>query len=161
MGDFNAHYPSWYFFTLDERAANRGAEIIIAVDNYTLMVINHDSPARKPSRGPSSSPNLPITNSHLGINASWKPKPHSTQTAYPSLSIWTDGFLDLPNLGLSVILISGKQTDNSSQTKRNRLSIPSQRQYHAKLVEKPSERCYFELQSGTSHLENFLISALD
>ena len=57
MGDFKAHDASWYSFILDEKAANRGAQIINTLDNSMLMVINQDFPTRTASSsGPSSSP---------------------------------------------------------------------------------------------------------
>ena len=73
MGDFNAHDDLWYSSNADTAAADRGARIVEALDSSTLMVINQDSPTRMPSNGPSSSPDLTVTNSHLGLNASWHP----------------------------------------------------------------------------------------
>ena len=70
MGDFNAHDALWYSSTADEAAANRGASVVEALENSELMVINQDSPTRMPSNGPATSPDLTITNSHLGLNAS-------------------------------------------------------------------------------------------
>ena len=73
MGDFNAHDHSWYSSTLDERAAARGADIVNTLDGTALVVINEDTPTRMPADGLTSSPDLTITNSHLGINARWEP----------------------------------------------------------------------------------------
>ena len=52
---------------------NRGEIIVGALDNSQLMTINQDSPTRKPSNGPCSSPDLTITNCHLGLHSSWTP----------------------------------------------------------------------------------------
>ena len=57
----------------DVRAANRGEIIVGALDNSQLTTINQDSPTRKPSNGPYSSPHLTITNCHLGLHSSWNP----------------------------------------------------------------------------------------
>ena len=46
MGDFNAHDAAWFSSTQDEGAANRGENIVAALDNTQLMTINQDSPTR-------------------------------------------------------------------------------------------------------------------
>ena len=100
MGDFNAHDTLWYSFTLDERVANRIAEFVNALDNSTLMVINQDSPTRKPSSGLSSSPDLTITSSQLGLNASWKPKT-TLNSDHPPIIVRIDGRFSEPQSGPS------------------------------------------------------------
>ena len=44
-----------------------------ALEGSTLMVLNQDSPTRMPSNGPTSSPDLTITNSHMGLDTEWQP----------------------------------------------------------------------------------------
>ena len=44
-----------------------------ALESSTLIVLNEDKPTRMPCSGLPSSPNLTITNNHLGLNASWQP----------------------------------------------------------------------------------------
>ena len=73
MGDFNAHDELWYSSTTDAEAARRGVRVVEALESSTLMVLNEDHPTRIPSNGPPSSPDLTITNSHMGLNASWQP----------------------------------------------------------------------------------------
>ena len=73
MGDFNAHDARWYSHTQDAAAARRGEYIGNALDAGQLLCINGPSHTRRPRSGPSSSPDLTITNPHLGINARWEP----------------------------------------------------------------------------------------
>ena len=116
MGDFKAHDASWHFSTLDERAANRGVEIVNTLENWTSIVINQDPLIRKPSNCISSSPDFTITD--------------FSRATYPSSSVWKDDFLNTLNLCLPVQLISEGYTGNSSQTKWKRLSVASQCQHH-------------------------------
>ena len=73
MGDFNAHDARWHSYTLDTAAAARGDVICNALDSGELMCINENSHTRRPQNGRSSSPDLTLTNPHLGINARWEP----------------------------------------------------------------------------------------
>ena len=73
MGDFNAHDDLWYSSTTDTVATDRGAKIVEALETSTLMVLNQDSPTRMPSNGPMTSPDLTITNSHMGLDSNWQP----------------------------------------------------------------------------------------
>ena len=73
MGDFNAHDELWYSSTTDAAAAIRGAKAVEALESSTLTVLNEDNPTRIPCSGLPSSPDLTITNGHLGLNASWQP----------------------------------------------------------------------------------------
>ena len=99
MGDFNAHDALWYSSTDDAAAANRGADIVEALDNPTLMVINQNSPTRVPSSGPTSSPDLTITNSHLGLNASWVPITTLNSDHIPILVDLDGWFAEPPQVG--------------------------------------------------------------
>ena len=72
MGVFNAHDNLWYSSTTDTAAADRGAKVVEALGSSSLMVLNQDSPTRVPSSGPNSSPDLTVTNSHMGLNANWQ-----------------------------------------------------------------------------------------
>ena len=101
MGDFNAHDDTWYSSTQDEGAANRGANIVDALDNSQLMTINLDSPTRKPSNGPCSSPDLTITNSHLGLHSSWVPETTLNSDHLPIIIDLDGWFTDLPSPGPS------------------------------------------------------------
>ena len=73
MGDFNAHDDLWYSSTTDTVATDRGAKIVEALETSTLMVLNQDSPTRMSSNGPMTSPDLTITNSHMGLDSNWQP----------------------------------------------------------------------------------------
>ena len=101
MGDFNAHDDSWYSSTQDEGAANRGANIVDALDVSQLMTINLDSPTRKPSNGPCSSPDLTITNSYLGLHSNWVPVTTLNSDHLPILVNIDGWFADLPPPGPS------------------------------------------------------------
>ena len=72
MGDFHAHNASWYSSTRDDRAATQGAEIVSTLDNTSLMVINQDTAKIIPLNGTTSSPDLTLANSYLGINVNWQ-----------------------------------------------------------------------------------------
>ena len=72
-GDFKAHDALRYSSLNDGAAATRGADIVEALANTALVVINLNTPTRVPPSGPTSSPDITITNSHLGVNASWLP----------------------------------------------------------------------------------------
>ena len=99
MGDFNAHDALWYSSTDDAAAANRGANIVEALDITTLMVINQNSPTRVPLSGPTSSPDLAITNSHLGLNASWVPMTTLNSDHLPILIDLDGWFAEPPKMG--------------------------------------------------------------
>ena len=101
MGDFNAHDALWYSSTADEAAANRGTSIVEALENSELMVINQDSPTRMPTNGPTSSPDLTITNSHLGLNASWVPKITLNSDHLPIIIDLDGWFAEPPQAGPS------------------------------------------------------------
>ena len=53
VGDFNAHHPSWYSRTEDDRATARGESLDAAVSGSELCFLNKDTPTRLPSSGPS------------------------------------------------------------------------------------------------------------
>ena len=92
MGDFNARDALWYSSIDDAAAATRGADIVEALDNTTLVVINQKSPTRVPCSGPTSSPDTTITNSHLGLNASRVPMTTLNSDHLPIL-VDLDGWL--------------------------------------------------------------------
>ena len=72
-----------------------------ALENSTLMVLNQDSPTRMPSNGPLSSPDLTITNSHMGLNSSWEPRTTLNSDHLP-ITIDLDGwFAEPPSSGPS------------------------------------------------------------
>ena len=50
FGDFNAHYPSWFSRTGDDRAAASGEALDGAINSSQLAVANHDLPTYLPSR---------------------------------------------------------------------------------------------------------------
>ncbi|XP_018025718.1 uncharacterized protein LOC108681219, partial [Hyalella azteca] len=74
VGDFNAHHPSWFSHTDDQRAAARGAAVDDVVANSSLAFLNEDSYTRRPSHGPPSSPDLAIISDHLLLDTSWTPQ---------------------------------------------------------------------------------------
>lgn len=100
MGDFNARDALRYSFTDDVAAANRGRDIVEALDSTTLMVINQDSQTRVPTSGPTSSPDLTITNSHLGLNDGWVPKTTLNSNYHPILIDLDGWFAEPPPAGL-------------------------------------------------------------
>ena len=72
------------------------------------MTINLDSPTRKPSNGPCSSPDFTITNSHLGLHSSWVPLTTFNSDHLPII-IDPDGwFADLLSSGSSRYTNYGK-----------------------------------------------------
>ena len=79
VGDFNAHHPSWYSHTEDDRAAARGNDLDAAVTTSDLCILNEDTPTRLPSSGPPTSPDLTIISGHLALSTIW-----STQTTLGS-----------------------------------------------------------------------------
>ena len=50
FGDFNAHYPSWFSRTGDDRAAARGETLDGAINSSQLAVTNQNLPTYLPSR---------------------------------------------------------------------------------------------------------------
>ena len=72
VGDFNAHHPGWYSSTLDHAAAARGTALAEAINDSALMVLNEDSPTRRPTNGPLTSPDLTLTNPHIALNSTWR-----------------------------------------------------------------------------------------
>ena len=70
MGDFNAHHPSWYSRTEDDRAAERGESLDAAISMTELCFLNEDSPTRLPS-GPPSSPDVTLISGHLLLDSTW------------------------------------------------------------------------------------------
>ena len=134
MGDFNAHDTSWYCSTLDERAANWGGENINALDKFSLMVINQSSPVRKLSRGPSSSPDITITKSHLGINAGWEPK-NPLKSYHLPIVFNLDGWLsEPPQSGPSCFTKFRKANWQPFTDETNMLSVAYQLQHNTQLV---------------------------
>ena len=71
MGDFNAHRPSWYSRTEDDRAAERGESLVAAVSLTEVCFLNKDSPTRPPSSGPPSSPDVTLISGHLLLDSTW------------------------------------------------------------------------------------------
>ena len=71
VGDFNAHYPSLYSRTEDDRAAERGEGLDAAVSTTKLCFLNKDTPNRLPTSGPSSSPDLTLISGHLLLDSTW------------------------------------------------------------------------------------------
>ena len=69
LGDYNAHHPSWYSSSSSSRAEERGAEILEAITDAGLALLNGDSPTRLPSHGTPSSPDLSIATPHLAIDS--------------------------------------------------------------------------------------------
>ena len=99
MGDFNAHDDLWFSSTLDDRAATRGANINSALETSQLMVINQDSPTRVPSSGDPSSPDITITNSHLGIDSSWETRTTLNSDHLPIIVDLDGWFREPPRYG--------------------------------------------------------------
>ena len=79
VGDVNAHHPSWYSRTEDERAAERGESLDAAVSATELCFLNEHTPTRLPSSGPPSSPDITLISGHLLLDSTW-----STQTTLGS-----------------------------------------------------------------------------
>ena len=79
VGDVNAHHPSWYSRTEDDRAAERGESLDAAVSATELCFLNEDTPTRLPSSGPPSSPDITLISGHLLLDSTW-----STQTTLGS-----------------------------------------------------------------------------
>ena len=50
FGDFNAHHPSWFSSTGDDRTASRGEALDGAINSSQLAVANQDLPTHLPSR---------------------------------------------------------------------------------------------------------------
>ena len=48
VGDVNAHHPSWYSRTEDDRAAERGESLDAAVSTTELCFLNEDTPTQTP-----------------------------------------------------------------------------------------------------------------
>ena len=71
MGDFNAHHPSWYARTEDDRAAERRESLDAAVLLTELCFLNEDSPTLLPSSGPPSSPDVTMISGHLLLDSTW------------------------------------------------------------------------------------------
>ena len=65
LGDFNAHHPSWFSRTGDDRAAARGEALDEAVNSSQLAVANQDLPTRLLSQGQPSSPDITLLSGHL------------------------------------------------------------------------------------------------
>ena len=101
MGDFNAHGALWYSSTDDGAAATRGVDIVEALDDTTLVVINQNSPTRVTCSGPTSSPDITITNSHLDVNSSWVPMTIFNSDYLPILVDLNGWFAEPPKLGPS------------------------------------------------------------
>ena len=72
LGDLNAHHPSWYSATNDDRAAARGTALDNSISNSDICILNEDSPTRLPKHGPPSSPDLSLISSHLYFDTTWE-----------------------------------------------------------------------------------------
>ena len=82
-------------------ATNRGAKIVNACENFTLMVIKKDFPTWKASSGPSSSPGITIKNSNLAIDSSWEPKTTLNSNHLPIIVNIDGRFSEPPQSGQS------------------------------------------------------------
>ena len=71
VGDFNAHHPSWYSRTEDDRAELRGVSLDAAASGSNFGFLNEDSPTRLPSQGPPSSPDVSLASAHLLLDMTW------------------------------------------------------------------------------------------
>jgi len=71
MGDFNAHHPSWFSRTEDDRAAARGVALHDAISVSQCGTLNEDTPTRLPTHGPPSSPDITLISGHLLMDATW------------------------------------------------------------------------------------------
>jgi hypothetical protein len=71
LGDFNAHHPTWYSATQDDRAAARGVDVDAAVEAGSLVTLNEDTPTRLPPNGAPSSPDISMISSHLALQTVW------------------------------------------------------------------------------------------
>ena len=65
LGYFNAHHPSWFSRTGDERAVAREEELDKDVNNLQLGVANLDLHARLPSQGQPFSMDVTLVSGHL------------------------------------------------------------------------------------------------
>ena len=72
LGDFNAHHPSWYSATNDDRAEARGTALGAELADSDFGVLNEDTPTRAPKNGPTSSPDISIVSGHLLLDLSWE-----------------------------------------------------------------------------------------
>ncbi|XP_018009037.1 uncharacterized protein LOC108666636 [Hyalella azteca] len=70
VGNFNAHHPSWFSHTDDQRAAARGTAVDNLVTGSSLAYLNEGSHTHLPSHGPPSSQDLAISG-HLLLSTSW------------------------------------------------------------------------------------------
>ena len=71
LGDFNAHHPSWFSRTGDDRAAAREEALDGAVNSLQLTVANQDLPSRHPSQDQPSSPDVTLLSEHLLPDLTW------------------------------------------------------------------------------------------
>jgi hypothetical protein len=67
MGDVNAHHAAWYASS----NCSRGDDLVEAIENSALCVINTDTPTHLPSHGDPNSPDVTIISAHLAVSALW------------------------------------------------------------------------------------------
>ena len=71
LGDFNAHHPSWFFRTGDDRVAASDEALDWAINSSQLTVVNLDHPTRLPSKCQASSPDNTLLSGHLVPDVTW------------------------------------------------------------------------------------------
>ena len=70
---FNAHNSSRNSFTFDIQVSYGTSDKFIALNTFSMLAINQDSPNMLTSNGTIWFPDLLITNVHVVINAIWEP----------------------------------------------------------------------------------------
>ena len=69
FGDFNVHFPFWFFMTGDDRAVARGE--VLVVNSSQVLVTNLDLPTHLLSQGQFSLPDVTLLNGLLLPDVIW------------------------------------------------------------------------------------------